>query len=245
MPAVFVHGNPETSELWTGTLAHLGRSDTICLSLPGFGSPRPEGFTSTMDAYADWLVAALAALGEPVDLVGHDWGGILTVRAATLRPDLLRSWASDALGFFDERYEWHQFAKVWQTPGAGEKWVASNLATPLETRAAGFEAFAVPHDAAMMMAGWMDATLGESMLSLYRSATNVGVDWGSAVQPIRAPGLRINATTDPFAPDELGAAVAERVGARTVRLEGLGHWWMLQDPAQGAHVLEEFWGSLS
>jgi len=27
-------------------------------------------------------------------------------------------------------------------------------------------------------------------------------------------------------------------------LEGIGHWWMLQDPARGAGVLEAFWSSL-
>jgi hypothetical protein len=27
-------------------------------------------------------------------------------------------------------------------------------------------------------------------------------------------------------------------------LAGVGHWWMLQDPARGAAVLEEFWASL-
>jgi hypothetical protein len=30
-----------------------------------------------------------------------------------------------------------------------------------------------------------------------------------------------------------------------VVLEGLGHWWMVQDPKRGAAVLEEFWSSLS
>jgi hypothetical protein len=29
-----------------------------------------------------------------------------------------------------------------------------------------------------------------------------------------------------------------------VALEGLGHWWMVQDPRRAADVLEEFWSSL-
>jgi hypothetical protein len=37
---------------------------------------------------------------------------------------------------------------------------------------------------------------------------------------------------------------AERAGARVVALEGLGHWWMVQDPRRAADVLEEFWASL-
>ena len=31
----------------------------------------------------------------------------------------------------------------------------------------------------------------------------------------------------------------------TVRLDGLGHWWMLQDPARAATVLREFWATLA
>ncbi|MEV0831155.1 alpha/beta fold hydrolase [Nonomuraea rubra] len=33
-------------------------------------------------------------------------------------------------------------------------------------------------------------------------------------------------------------------GARAVELDGLGHWWMLQDPARAARVLSEFWNGL-
>ena len=38
---------------------------------------------------------------------------------------------------------------------------------------------------------------------------------------------------------------ATRLGARSEVLDDLGHWWMLQDPARGARVLEQFWGSLA
>jgi len=44
---------------------------------------------------------------------------------------------------------------------------------------------------------------------------------------------------------ELFREVAERTHARTVELDGLGHWWMLQDPGRGARVLEGFWDSLA
>jgi hypothetical protein len=36
---------------------------------------------------------------------------------------------------------------------------------------------------------------------------------------------------------------AERAGARIEVLDGLGHWWMVQDPARGAEVLTRFWAS--
>jgi hypothetical protein len=27
-------------------------------------------------------------------------------------------------------------------------------------------------------------------------------------------------------------------------LEGVGHWWMLQDPERGAKALQDFWATL-
>jgi pimeloyl-ACP methyl ester carboxylesterase len=48
MPAVFVHGNPETATVWDPLLAELedagaARPGLICLSPPGFDAPLPAG----------------------------------------------------------------------------------------------------------------------------------------------------------------------------------------------------------
>jgi len=93
MPAVFVHGNPETAVIWEPLLAELGRKGTICLSPPGFGSPVPAGFGSTRLEYGDWLIRELEKVGEPVDLVGHDWGGLIGWTVTALHPRLVRSLA--------------------------------------------------------------------------------------------------------------------------------------------------------
>src|SRR5439155_3332039 len=76
---VFVHGVPETAEMWDKMRAEID-GDSIAVSLPGFGCERPAGFPATKDAYADWLIGELEKTGEPVDLVGHDWGAGLTYR---------------------------------------------------------------------------------------------------------------------------------------------------------------------
>jgi hypothetical protein len=36
-----------------------------------------------------------------------------------------------------------------------------------------------------------------------------------------------------------------RADARTVALDGAGHWWMLQDAARAATVLRKFWATLA
>lgn len=241
---VFVHGVPETHHLRNGVREALGRKDTIAVACPGFGNPRPADFAATKEAYVDWLVAELKKIGEPVDLVGHDWGGAFTVRVASIRHDLLRSWVSVAAGISDVNFEWHEFAKIWQTPGAGEEFWQQQLAMPIEDREQTFVRFGVPLEKARDLAGRIDQTMGEVILALYRSAVNVGREWAPAVAQIKTPGLVVLSELDPFVKPDLWEESARKSGAKVARLEGLGHWWPLQDPARGAKILREFWSSL-
>lgn len=246
MPAVivFVHGVPETAELWDRLRSEID-ADSVALSLPGFGCERPSGFGATKDDYAGWLVAELDKIGEPVDLVGHDWGAGIAYRVATAFGDKLRSWAADVANIAHPDYVWHDFAKIWQTPEEGETFWKEQLALPVEERAQVFEAFGVPHDDAVAMASRGDQTMADCILGLYRSAVpNPHHDWGSAFAPTKAPGLVLIPTEDPFGLDEMASQVAETLGARVERLEGLGHWWPVQDPKAGAAALKRFWSSL-
>jgi pimeloyl-ACP methyl ester carboxylesterase len=59
------------------------------------------------------------------------------------------------------------------------------------------------------------------------------------------PGLSLLATDDPYiGSEETRRRAADRAGARTELLDGLGHWWMVQDPARGAEALTRFWATL-
>src|SRR5256885_16186440 len=110
MPAVFVHGVPETPAVWDALRANLRRDDVVALQLPGFGCARPDGFGATKEEYVAWLVGELEALqGErPIDVVGHDWGGGLVLRLVSVRSDLVQSWVTDAAGLGDVDFEWHE-----------------------------------------------------------------------------------------------------------------------------------------
>ena len=241
MAIVLVHGNPETPAVWAPLIEAWGRDDIITPNLPGFGSPLPSGFAATKEAYLDWLIAELEAIGEPVDLIGHDWGGGLAGRLAMVRPDLLTSWASDAIGLFHPRYEWHDAALIWQTPVEGEALIDAMLDTSLEERTAGFAALGIPEPTAGILAAAADKQMGECILSLYRSATQPAmVEWGKDVEGAKArPGLFLHAPEDPYVGKGRGASeVAAAMGASVGELTGRGHWWMVEDPAQGAEVLE-------
>jgi pimeloyl-ACP methyl ester carboxylesterase len=57
--------------------------------------------------------------------------------------------------------------------------------------------------------------------------------------------LVIIPSEDPFLSAASATRAAARAGAKTAALDGLGHWWMLQDPARAATVLREFWATLA
>lgn len=245
--AVFVHGNPETSAIWGPLLIELHHPAAITLSPPGFGAAVPESFGATADEYAAWLASELERLGAPVDLVGHDWGGGHVMRIAMERPDLIRSWAMDIAGCFAPDYVWHDLAQVWQTEGAGEDFVAGTASMPVADRAAMFESLGMTPDIAQAVAEAADDAMGRCILSLYRSAAQpamarLGEELGAAAS---RPGLVIVPTEDEYTGGEARARwSAEQAGAEVAVLQGLGHWWMIQNPAAGAHALRSFWRSL-
>jgi pimeloyl-ACP methyl ester carboxylesterase len=247
MTVVLVHGNPETEAIWGPLVDALGRDDVVRLSPPGFGAPLPDDFPATYLAYRDWLEDELQRFDGPVDLVGHDWGGGHVVNAMMHRPELARSWASDAVGLFDPDYVWHDLAQVWQTPGAGEELVNTMLGGTLQGRAERMAALGIPMEIATSIAAEQGPDMGRAILLLYRSAAQPAMaEAGRALENAAArPGLSLLATEDPY----IGSAeprrrAADRAGARTEVLDGLGHWWMVQDPARGAAALTEFWESL-
>jgi pimeloyl-ACP methyl ester carboxylesterase len=244
MTTVFVNGNPESAAVWDPLLAELNRTDVLCLAPPGFGAPIPDGFGCTVSAYHDWLVAELEALGDPVDLVGHDVGGGIVVGVAMTRPDLLRTWVSDALGVFDPDYAWHDLAQVWQTPEAGEKLVAAMMGGTLDERTERMVGLGIGRPVAAGLAAAQGPEMGRAILAFYRSAAQpVMAETGRYLAAAAArPGLAILATEDHYVgSEEIRRRTAAKAGARVEVLDGLGHWWMVQDPARGARVLTSFW----
>jgi pimeloyl-ACP methyl ester carboxylesterase len=247
MTIVLVHGVPETAAVWdllADKLIELGHEEPLRLSPPGFGAPVPDGWAATVHDYRAWLERELETVSHPVDLVGHDWGGGHVLSVAMSRPDLVRTWVSDVLGVFDQDYVWHDLAQQWQTPGQGEGVIKAMTGQPPEARAAALVGGGMHPAIAERVAPGIDDAMGSCILRLYRSATQpavaqLGAHLGAAAA---RPGLAILPSEDHFVgTDEQRRRAARRAGAQIEVLDGLGHWWMTQDPDRAASVLNSFW----
>jgi pimeloyl-ACP methyl ester carboxylesterase len=240
MPAVLIHGVPDTHHLWDPLLHELRRrDDVVALALPGFAAPLPPGFAATKEAYVDWLIDEIARFGEPVDVVGHDWGGTFVQRLVSIRPDLFRTWVAGS-GVVHEEYVWHDLARQWQTPGVGEAVMEGFTPAALAEALAGY---GVPRGLADAAAGRVDATMKDCILRLYRSAVRVGAEWAGDLDRIRRPGLVLWSEGDQFADAAWGQRLAERTGAACHLLPGCGHWWPAERPAEAARAIDTFWHS--
>ncbi|GGM18503.1 alpha/beta fold hydrolase [Dactylosporangium sucinum] len=105
-PAVYVHGLGGSSTNWTDLAGVLApRLDGQAIDLPGFGySGRARSYSLT--AMAQHIVRWIEVSDRgPVHLFGNSMGGAAAVKAAAVRPDLVRSLTliSPAMPFLDPR----------------------------------------------------------------------------------------------------------------------------------------------
>ena len=240
MPAIFIHGVPDTHRVWEPVLRHLDRSDIVTFDLPGFDSPIPAGFTATKEEYVAWIIALLEQQSGPVDLVGHDWGCIFVAHVASLRPDLIRTWAAGD-GPLSKDYEWHALAKIWQTPGAGEEFMANLDPKQFSGQ---LEQLGVPPDLAAQATDPVDERMKDCILRLYRSAVNVGSEWQPALAQIKAPGLVLWGALDEACPVRFADQLGQDTHAERVLKFDTGHWFPLQAPTETARALQEHWQSV-
>jgi pimeloyl-ACP methyl ester carboxylesterase len=89
--------------------------------------------------------------------------------------------------------------------------------------------------------------LGRAILAIYRSAAQPAMrEFGTGLPRAAAkPGLAVIATEDHYCGGEpLARRCAVRAGAEVAILEGAGHWWMCQQPKQGADAINAFLAKL-
>lgn len=153
------------------------------------------------------------------------------------------------LGAFEPDYVWHELAQRWQTPGPGEADVAERFGPDRDAAAVVgvLVGRGMPETVATAVVAGQDEAMGRAILAHYRSAVQPVMAQAGAHLPDAAarPGLAVLATADHVVGDDAQRRrAAARAGARIAVLEGLGHWWMAQDPEQAAEVLVDFWAGV-
>lgn len=91
-PAVLLlHGVPQTGRMWQRTAEELARDRTaIAADLKGLGDSEVAGSYRIPVLVAELAALVLHEVDGPVDVVGHDWGGVLAMALAARRPEVVR-----------------------------------------------------------------------------------------------------------------------------------------------------------
>ncbi|MEO0721130.1 MAG: alpha/beta fold hydrolase [Pseudomonadota bacterium] len=242
---VFIHGVPDTPYMWTPLIEALGLEDheIETPALPGFTGPVPNGFPSTKEAYADWLIRRCETIrertGKPMHLVGHDWGAILALRIASLRPDLFETWCvSNAL--IDSQYAGHRMAKIWATPIAGELLMA---VTRRDALAKSLAQQGLPEDMARHEAANWSPHMRRAILRLYRSARGLRFSkhWEDDLETLPDRGLVFWGETDPYVGLDVAERFRKRWGYPLEIAPGAGHWAIVERADHLASLLKSHW----
>jgi len=210
---LYVHGVPDSAEMWT---PFLERTGGIAIDLPGFGaSGKPAEWPYSLAGYAAFLPAFLDHLGlDRVRLVVHDWGAV----ALTLGERIERLVALDTVPMLPG-HRWHWVARVWRTPVVGELGMGFTNRFLLR-RLGGLSA-----EHADQVLRSFDHGTQRAILKLSRSADENLV----ALDAITAPALVLwgerDRYLDPAWAGRIGAALGGETRVETV--PGAGHWpWL-------------------
>jgi len=254
-PVLLLHGVPETSSCWRDVAPRLADDRRVLApDLPGLGG---SVYAGPYDVPA--LVAQLAALleaqgGGPVDVVGHDWGGVLALGLAGLRPDLVRRLVV-VNAPFRSGPPVHRAVHLplFALPGLPEAafWLGGRRVVDLMLRAGWrSERPLDPERRAEYEAAYAGGQRVAAMLGYYRAAVRPrrgarrpGSALAAGLPPVRVErALVLWGALDPVLPIATGEAVVRDLGPGTVMttVPGAGHFVLEEAPDEVAEVLLAF-----
>jgi pimeloyl-ACP methyl ester carboxylesterase len=223
-PVLYVHGVPESGEMWEPFLARTGG---LAPDLPGFGRSAKRGdFEYTIEGYADWLERFLDHAGvDRFRLALHDWGAVALALAMRAPERVERLVIIDAVTFLPG-YRWHWAARMWRRRAVGELFMGATTKFALR-RLSG-----MPRD--VVDRWWRDFDQGtqRAILSLYRGAPEDALARaGADLDRVRSPALVVWGEDDPYLDPSFADAYARRLARASVRrIPGAGHWPWLDEP---------------
>jgi pimeloyl-ACP methyl ester carboxylesterase len=244
-PILFLHGVPNTAEMWTDVIAHLS-TDYRCLApdLPGFGrSIAPKNFDCSLENRAYFINDLLEAKGidVPVHLVVHDHGGPYGLAWAVKYPEKVnRIVITNTL--FHSDYRWHMWARTWRTPLVGELSMAM-VNWPLFLWEMRRGSRKLTREQIRHTYAFISPMMKQMVLLLYRATDpEVFNGWEDALLQLtaRVPTLVLWGDHDPY----IAKHFAERFGAQSVQhFPDCGHWLPNEAATELSKRLREFFAA--
>jgi len=247
-PVVLLHGWPERASSWRGVVPHLHEAGlrTYAPDQRGYSKgARPERRRDyALQHLRDDAIALIETIGQPVHLVGHDWGGAIGWLVAAKRPDLVRSWVSAstphtkafALALLKTKQgpaSWYMGA--FNVPGVPE-WVARTGRMDISLRKGGM----TKEDVQRVHDEIIDDGAMHYGLMYYR-----GIPFSTAAMRdemvVRVPTTYVWSDKDVACTDAGLAMTARLVEApyEQVTLQGVSHWIPTEAPDELAeHILK-------
>lgn len=257
-PTLLLHGVPQTALCWRDAVPALA-TDRVVLApdLKGLGDSEIQGPYDVATMAAELAALILHEVDGPVDIVGHDWGGVLALAIARSRPDLIRRLV--IINAPSRGVKLHQAPHV------------AAFAVPFIPETA-FRLTGERLVRAMLHAGWrneppLDADVATqyaaayadpqrvaAMLAYYRAYAWPAVSRGllaAAGRAVARPAparvrversLVIWGAADPVLPISVGEAVVKDLGANCtmITLPGVGHFAVEEDAAVVVPAIADF-----
>lgn len=233
-PVLCLHGFPQRHTSWTRVAERLADAGLHVVALDQRGySPgaRPGEIADyAMPHLLADTVGMIEALGGPVHLVGHDWGGVVGWQVATRRPDLVRTWTAvstpnplalnEVLARDEAQRARFGYILRFRQVGAAEDALLANGGAGLATMYGGFVA---PEQVAADIAFFTEPGVLTAALSWYRamSATDA-----AGLTPVTVPTSYVWGSADPAFGREAAENTQYHVQApyRFLPLDGASHW---------------------
>ena len=250
---LLLHGWPDTRTLWDDVVDDFVAAGyrVATLDLRGCGeSDKPIDTESyAMHHLVADIAAAIDVLGAPVTLIGHDWGAALAWAVASFRPELVERLvvlsvghpsAFRAGGLAQQMKSWYTL--LFYHEGVGEAFLRLEDHGAIRTWLKHPRAEAVITE--LERDGQMSAHLRWYRANLPPESFVSAVP---VIPPILAPTLGIWSSGDLALTEKQMIESASFCvnGFAYERLEGLGHWMVLEDPLRVASTILAFLASSS
>lgn len=238
-PVVMVHGLGGTSNVYFHQAEILAKYyKVIRPDLPGSGRTPASGPLSIASLAQSVLSVIDAHAGQAVHLVGHSMGTIVCQHVAVMRPDAVRSLALiGPLAAPPEAARGNVRARAAKARAEGMVPIADMIVqggTSAATKASRPEA-----------AGFVRELLMRQDPEAYALSCEALADAQPApVERLNIPALLLTGSEDAVTPPPAVAVLAARFStARTIVLEGCGHWATVECPRQVTEALLNFYFS--